>query len=114
MTVENQADVWNTLYGGKSVKTTKSLLKIGDRVRITKARSPFDKGYLRKWSLELYTISRKLKTSPTTYVLKDDNGEELIGSFTARKFKLYVIKQYLRSRKFYKHVVTVVKFSLSG
>ena len=99
VTVENQADVWNTLYSDKSVKRVKSLLKIGDRVRITKARRPFDKGYLRKWSLELFTISRKLKTSPTTYILKDDNGEELNGSFYSQEIQVVRDKTVFKIEK---------------
>ena len=99
VTVENQADVWNTLYIGKSVKSVKSFLKIGDRVRITKARRPFDKGYRRKWSLELFTISRTLNTTPPTYVLKDDNGEELLGSFYSQEIQVVRDKTVFKIEK---------------
>ena len=82
----NQEDVWQTLYantktaGAKPQKRSRQL-KPGDRVRISKARKTFRKGYIGNWSEELFTISRELKTSPVTYMLKDDHGEELEGSF---------------------------------
>ena len=99
VTVENQEEVWNTLYNDKRVKSVKSLLKIGDRVRITKARRPFDKGYRRKWSLELFTISRTLNTTPPTYVLKDDNGEELLGSFYSQEIQVVRDKTVFKIEK---------------
>jgi hypothetical protein len=37
------------------------------------------------WTEELFTISRINFTSPLTYVLKDDSGEELKGSFYERE-----------------------------
>ena len=80
----NQEDVWQTLYGSQSAKPSprsRPRLKAGDRVRISKARKTFRKGYLGNWSEELFTVSRILKTRPLTYMLKDDNGEELKGSF---------------------------------
>lgn len=79
---ENQEDVWQTLYK-EPLKQTKVVdpLKIGDRVRISKARRVFKKSYLPSWTEELFTISRVNQTTPITYVLKDDNNEELLGSF---------------------------------
>ena len=37
--------------------------------------------YLPSWSEELFTISWVKKTTPLTYVLKDDHGEEMNGTF---------------------------------
>lgn len=78
----NQEDVWQELYGLPSKETgVIKPLKPGDRVRISKARRQFKKGYLPSWTEELFTVSRVQKTTPMTYILKDDHGEELKGSF---------------------------------
>lgn len=80
--ISNQEDVWQTLYGQPLRQTRIAKpLKAGDRVRISKARRQFKKGYLPSWTEELFTLSRVKRTEPITYVLKDDHGEELLGTF---------------------------------
>lgn len=83
----NQEDVWQTLYGHPLVLDRKPKLKAGDRVRISKARRVFKKGYLPLWTDELFSISRVLNTVPVTFVLKDDHGDELRGSFYAQEIQ---------------------------
>ena len=101
----NQEDVWQTLYGQPTKqKSKKHKLKVGDRVRISKARRTFKKGYLPSWSEELFTISRVKTTNPTTYVLKDDHGDELVGSFYHQEIQkvgakdIYRIETILKQR----------------
>ena len=78
---KNQEDVWQSLYGGNAFPSKRNKLKVGDRVRISKARRVFKKGYLPSWTLELFTVDSVLRTTPTTYTIKDDHGEVLEGSF---------------------------------
>ena len=101
----NQEDVWQNLYGAvAATKQKESRLKIGDRVRISKARRTFKKGYLPFWTEELFTISRVKTTRPTTYVLKDDHGEELKGTFYQQEIQkvtakdVYKIESVLKRR----------------
>ena len=54
---------------------------VGDRVRISKFKNIFDKGYTPNWSREIFIINKINNTVPYTYNLKDLNGEEIIGSF---------------------------------
>ena len=63
----NQEDVWQTLYAHplKRIRNTNAL-KIGNRVRISKARRQFKKGYLPSWTEELFTVSRVTRTIPIT------------------------------------------------
>lgn len=77
----NQEDVWQNLYGHPKKEKLRKLFKMGDRVRISKARRHFKKGYLPSWTDELFTVSRVNKTKPVTYFLKDDLGSELLGTF---------------------------------
>jgi hypothetical protein len=53
---KNVLKVWKTLYG-KPGKPETCTLKVGDRVRISKAKRTFEKGYLPNWTTELFTIS---------------------------------------------------------
>ena len=58
-----------------------SRLKVGDRVRISKFKNIFAKGYTPNWSSEIFIVDKINDTVPYTYNLKDLNDEEIIGSF---------------------------------
>ena len=61
---------------------TKSDVHVGDKVRISKVKSVFAKGYLPNWTEEIFTVdSINTKQSPISYKLKDYNGEVIEGSF---------------------------------
>ena len=55
--------------------------KVGDKVRITKKKSIFEKGYTPRWTEEIFTVTELRYTDPPTYKITDMNGEELKGSF---------------------------------
>ena len=50
---------------------------IDRRVRISKRKQAFEKGYLPGWSEEIFVISKKLPTTPVTYAIKDMSDEEI-------------------------------------
>ena len=54
---------------------------VGDRVRISKFKNIFAKGYTPNWSKEIFIVDKINDTVPYTYNLKDLNDEEIIGSF---------------------------------
>ena len=58
-----------------------SRFKLGDRVRISKFKNIFAKGYTPNWSTEIFIVDKINDTVPYTYNLKDLNDEEIIGSF---------------------------------
>ena len=64
-----------------------SRFKIGDRVRISKFKNIFTKGYTPNWSREIFIVNKINDTVPYTYNLKDLNGEEIIGSFYDRELQ---------------------------
>ena len=55
--------------------------KVGDRVRISKYKNIFAKGYMPNWSEEIFIIKKIKNTVSWTYVFNDLNGEEIIGTF---------------------------------
>lgn len=55
--------------------------KHGDKVRISKSKTIFEKGYTPNWTIEYFIVKKILPTFPPTYVLNDLKGEELKGIF---------------------------------
>ena len=57
-----------------------SKFKVGDRVRISRYKNIFAKGYAPNWSNEIFIVDKINDTVPYTHNLKDLNDEEIIGS----------------------------------
>ena len=64
-----------------------SKFKVGDRVRISRYKNIFAKGYAPNWSNEIFIVNKINDTVRYTYNLKDLNDEELIGSFYDRELQ---------------------------
>ena len=58
-----------------------SRFKVGDRVRISKFKKIFAKGYAPNWISEIFIVDKVNDRVPYRYNLKDLNDEEIIGSF---------------------------------
>ena len=65
-------------YNG-NIKPAK--FKVGDKVRIIKKKKRFEKEYKPSWTDEIFIINKLNPTNPITYMLIDNNGENIIGSF---------------------------------
>lgn len=73
--------------------------KIGQQVRISRARETFDKSYLAGFSEEILLIKRISKTrTPHVYILSDLNNQEIDGVFY--EFELSPVKKDLQSEEF--------------
>ena len=73
VSAQNQEELWHRLYGhdGKGVPK----LRVSDRVRISKYKGKFEKGYAVNWSEEMLTIHEVHPSDPPVYRLRDDLGE---------------------------------------
>ena len=60
---------------------------VNDRVRISKFKNIFAKGYTPNWSREIFIVDKINYTVPYTYNLKDLNGKEILGSFYDRELQ---------------------------
>ena len=69
----------------------RSRFKVGDRVRISKFKNIFAKGYTPKWGREIFSVNKINDTVPYTYNIKDLNGEEIIGSFYDRELQKRIL-----------------------
>ena len=104
VTSTNQETVWQRLYGHESVGTPK--FRVGDRVRISKAKRHFEKGYMANWTEELFTIVDAHRSDPPVYRLVDWHGDTLDGTFyepelqkvVVPKGKTYRVESVLRWR----------------
>ena len=53
-----------------------------DKVRISKKKKTFEKGYTTRWTEEIFTIAEVKRTSSVTYKIADLNcREEITGTF---------------------------------
>ena len=79
---KNELTVWKNLYPDrlKNIDINPKF-SIGDKVRISKKKKTFEKGYTTRWTEEIFTITKINHTSPVTYKIADLNGEEIEGFF---------------------------------
>ena len=61
--------------------------KVGDHVRISKYKSIFAKRYTPNWSEEVFVVSKIKNTVPWPYIIKDLNGEEIVGAFYEKELQ---------------------------
>ena len=69
----------------------RSRFKVGDRVRISKFKNIFAKGYTPNWSKEIFIVNKINDTVPYTYNIKDLNGQEIISSFYDRELQKSIL-----------------------
>ena len=77
---------------------------IGQRVRISKRKQAFEKGYLPGWSEEIFIISKKFTTTPVIYAIKYVADEEIKGRFYEPELQLkednvYDVDKVLKTRR---------------
>lgn len=68
-----------TARNAKLMKRTK--FNVEDKVRISKFKRTFAKGYQPNWTNEVFTIDEVRPTIPVTYYLRDYEGKPISGSF---------------------------------
>jgi len=100
---ENEMKVLQN-FKTRSGVISKPKFKVGDKVRISRIKGTFEKGYLPNWSEELYSIYEVQQTLPVTYKLKDLLGEKIEGSFYQQELQkshqeIYRVEKILRKKK---------------
>ena len=89
VTLTNQKAIWLRQYQQHLQRYRKATYNydIGDTVRISKVSRQFRKGYLPGYQKEIFVIHDRMATFPSTYKLRDQEGEILIGSFYERELQ---------------------------
>ena len=75
VTPENEDSVRARLYPAKP-KTLRWKFNVGEKVRISMRRLPFQKGHVGNWSEETFLVRALMPTVPVTYRLTDLSGED--------------------------------------
>ena len=60
---------------------------IGDHVRISKYKNIFAKDYVPYWSEEFFVIKKVKNTVPWIYVIRNLDGEEIVGTFHTKELQ---------------------------
>jgi hypothetical protein len=82
--VNDSNEMWIWLLNEEAdekIPKVKKHVKVGDHVRLSKAKNVFEKGYLPSWTTEIFTVSKILNTKPVQVKVKDSIVEEIQGSF---------------------------------
>ena len=79
----NQVEIHSRLYGDEDIKKDqrKEIFKVNDRVLISKVKKIFEKGSDPTYGSEIFYIEKIRPTFPRTYLLRDEQGENIIGGF---------------------------------
>jgi hypothetical protein len=82
---ENTWDIYQRLYIPELNKRAKNRpeysFQVGDLVRLSLKSSPFDHGYLERWTEELFAVCQQLPSHPPRYKVQDLKEEVVKGSF---------------------------------
>ena len=85
--------VRRNLYGS-SGPDLRFKFNVGDKVRVSKAKGTFEKGYLPNWSEEIFHILRRVPKNPPVYQLKDYNGKTIDGFWYATELQKVVQEKF--------------------
>ncbi|XP_065650520.1 uncharacterized protein LOC136078664 [Hydra vulgaris] len=101
---KNKNIVWLNLNGNARSESVRPKFSTNDRVRITKKKTTFEKGYTPRWTEEVFTISQIQYTDPSTYKITDNNGEEIQGTFYEQELQktnqeIFRIEKVIRKLK---------------
>ena len=93
--------------------------KVGDKVRISKKKGTFEKGYLPNWTEEVFSIAQRLRRIPSVYRLREYDETMLGGTFYERELQrvqqseadLFRIEKILKARGKGKNEQYLVRWS---
>ena len=81
VTLKNEREVWDRLYGTKKKKFKRPKFKVGDRVRLNKKHRTFKKSYLPGWTEEVFRVKEVRKGPVPTYKIQEWDETPLEGTF---------------------------------
>lgn len=120
VTKENAMLVWEHLYGNRKRKKAKILknIAVGDKVRISRVKGQFEKGYLPNWSREEFIVHKHdSKMGPSMVSLRDHRGEVIEGKFYGPEIQkihndddVYDVEKVIRKKKKHGETWLLVKW----
>lgn len=102
---KNEKELLLGVYkNGPFTRPKQRRFKVGDKVRISKFKHMFEKGYTPNWTTEIFKIAKVKPTDPVTYLLEDSEGDPIKGAFYTEELLLakypdvFLIDKVLRRR----------------
>ncbi|BES89648.1 protein F54H12.3, partial Hydra magnipapillata [Nesidiocoris tenuis] len=117
VTKEHEASILRRLFPPTNHQMRrKPKFKIGDRVRISRFKGTFEKGYLPSWTNEQFIVARIRSGVVPTYYLKDIYDEPIVGRFYEQellktKYPDYYLVEKILKRRGDKALVRWLSFS---
>ena len=107
VTKDKVPEIWKRVYGNKLTHYPRTKFDKKDTVRISAAKTIFDKGYRPNWSEEVFKISGSKPTHKKVYKLEDMKGEQIKGTFYPEEVqsvsydfpKEHIIEKVIQNRK---------------
>ena len=81
----NRGKVYFNIIRKQNKSRTSIKNKKGDKVRVSKYKRHFEKGYTPNWTEEIFTTDKINMTNPVTYQVVDLNNEIILGFFYTRE-----------------------------
>lgn len=101
---KNENKIWQRMYSFKN-EDIDLKFKVGDKVRITKEKTLFEKGYTPNWTREIFYINKAIPRLPPVYELKDLNNQIIEGHFYEQEIQkihkqddVYKIEEILKTK----------------
>ena len=101
----NEKKLYQDVYRNFQINRTRKIkFKVGDKVRISKFKQVFEKGYTPNWTTEVFTVSEVKITNPVTYKLRDYQDNAIEGGFYQEELSkvkysdIYLVEKVLRKR----------------
>ena len=91
--VTTKLDLLRDMHNIQDTREPKQSFREGDSVCMAMMREPFKKGYTGQWSEQLFVVSERLRTIPTTYRVKDLVDEQIDGTFYYQGLQLVRVEQ---------------------
>ena len=101
----NEKKIFKSQYEDKEMPIIKIKFKEGDKVRISKDKLIFEKGYTPNFTREIFIIDKVLARNPVVYKIKDLLDEKIDGIFYEEQLQkilkldnIYYISEILKKR----------------
>ena len=81
VTKADESKLWHRVYGSYFSHAHPTKFSSGDQIRISSAKTIFDKGYLPSWTKEVFKVKDVVHHPLRVYKITDQQGEDIEGSY---------------------------------
>ena len=103
VTKKDQDQIFLNLYGKNLNNIKKAQDLRGHKVRVSKVKGIFEKGYMPNWSEEHFHVKEQIAKKRPVYKLVDDEGEDIKGEFYKEEIQPITENRYLVEKIISKH-----------